>query len=99
MAIIVELAILLFFLLMLHREEGANGQSPIHALVTGSLGAWFWIGAVLVGMVFPLIINFFSALSHKEGGRAPSILSPILILIGGFILRVVIVYAGQVGLG
>ncbi len=98
-AIIVELTILFFFLLMLHRETGPDGHSLTHALVTGSLGAWFWIGAVIVGMILPLIINFFSALSHKESGKAPSILSPILILIGGFILRVVIVYAGQVGLG
>ena len=98
-AIIVELAILFFFVLMLHRETGPDGHTVIHALVTGKLGAWFWIGAVIVGMVLPLIINFFSGVRHKESGRAPSLISPILILIGGFILRVVIVYAGQVGLG
>ncbi len=98
-AIIVELAILLFFILMLRRETGPNGQSPIHALVSGTLGAWFWIGAVIVGMVLPLIINFFSGINHKEKGLAPSLISPILVLIGGFIMRVVIVYAGQVGLG
>jgi len=98
-AIIVELAILLFFILMLRHEVGANGKSLIHALVSGKLGAWFWIGAVIVGMVLPLIINFFSGIKHKEEGLAPSLISPILVLIGGFILRVVIVYAGQIGLG
>jgi len=40
-----------------------------------------------------------SSLKGKHAGKAPSLISPILILIGGFILRVVIVYAGQVGLG
>ena len=98
-AIILELAILLFFLLMLRRETGPSGQSLIHPLVTGSIGAWFWIGAVVVGMVLPLIFNFFSGLRGTESKKLPSVLSPILILIGGFILRVVIVYAGQTGLG
>jgi polysulfide reductase chain C len=98
-AIILELAILFFFVLMLRREIGPDGHSLSHALVSGKLGAWFWIGAVIVGMILPLLINFFSGMKHKEGGKAPSILSPILILVGGFILRVVIVYAGQVGLG
>ncbi len=98
-AIILELAILLFFLLMLRRETGPSGHSLIHPLVTGSIGAWFWIGAVIVGMILPLIFNFVSGLRGTESGKLPSILSPILILIGGFILRVVIVYAGQAGLG
>jgi len=98
-AIILELAILLFFVLMLRRETGPSGHSLVHPLVSGSIGAWFWIGAVIVGMILPLIFNFISGLKGSESGKLPSILSPILILIGGFILRVVIVYAGQTGLG
>jgi len=98
-AIIMELVLLALIILMLRREIGPDGHSLSHALVSGTLGTWFWIGVVIVGLILPLILNFFSSLKGKHAGKAPSLISPILILIGGFILRVVIVYAGQVGLG
>ncbi len=98
-AIITELVLLVLMILMLRMETGPDGHSLSHALVSGKLGTWFWIGAVVVGMILPLILNFLSGLRGKEAGKAPSLISPILILIGGFILRVVIVYAGQAGLG
>ncbi len=98
-AIIMELALLALMILMLRREIGPDGHSLSHALVSGKLGTWFWIGAVIIGMILPLILNFISGLTGKQAGKAPSLISPILILIGGFILRVVIVYAGQAGLG
>ena len=52
----------------------------------------FWTFVVLAGIITPLIIAF----REMNGGRKASFVAPILVLIGGFTLRWIIVFAGQV---
>lgn len=63
----------------------------VKMLISGSYSSLFWVFVVGMGIVIPLIIQF-SAVNEKI--RHTSI-APIMVIIGGLILRLVIVYAGQ----
>ena len=58
-------------------------------LISGTLGLFFWVGVVLCGLLIPLGLEF-SALK----GRAV-LASPALVLLGGLVLRAVVVIGGQ----
>ena len=77
-AILFELVLLAAFLVLLGAAAG-----PI---VSGHLAPLFWGGLVAVGLVIPLALDLF-------GLRLPGVVTATLILVGGFILRYVIVMA------
>lgn len=66
-------------------------QDAVNLLLSGSYAAVFWIFVVLMGIVLPLIIQIL-AVSDKIQ-HTP--IAPIMVILGGLILRFVIVYAGQ----
>ena len=76
-AIVFEILVLGVFLVLL-----GSAAAP---LVTGHLAPLFWIGLVLGGLLVPLVLDL--------GGRrkVPAVVPSVLVLIGGFILRYVIV--------
>ncbi len=55
-------------------------------LVTGQLAPLFWGGLVAVGLVLPLLVDL-------TGLKVPGAIPAALVLVGGFILRYVIVMA------
>ncbi|HEX9118051.1 MAG TPA: NrfD/PsrC family molybdoenzyme membrane anchor subunit [Anaerolineae bacterium] len=66
-------------------------------LLRGPLALMFWLGAVGLGTVLPIAINWFG---NRPGGRtvlAPwlALLMGLLVLLGGALLRISIVQAGQ----
>jgi formate-dependent nitrite reductase membrane component NrfD len=77
-AIMFEILVLAAFLLLL---GGAAGP-----LVSGHLAPLFWGGLVVVGLVVPLLVDL-------AGLRLPGAVPAALVLVGGFILRYVIVMA------
>ena len=81
-SMLVEMLVLALFLFML----GAAAQ-PITA---GHFAPLFWGGLVGGGLIVPLLLNFF-------GGRvrALGVVSAVLVLVGGFILRWVVVMSIQ----
>jgi protein NrfD len=80
-AIGLEVVLLLLVLLPL----GALAR-PI---VTGGYGVLFWVGAVLVGLVVPILLDLGGRRQRRQVVRAT------LILAGGLVLRFVIVMAPQ----
>lgn len=86
----VELATLLLYLLGLatgpavHREAAA-------LLLTGDWAPLFWCGVVFAGLVLPL---FLQAL-ELTGRIAHTAIPALLVLGGGFLLRWILVFAGQ----
>ena len=60
-------------------------------ILTGPFAAVFWVFVIGLGIVIPLIIQFL-AVNHKIHHTA---VAPIMVIIGGLILRFVIVAAGQ----
>ena len=67
-------------------------QQAAGLLLGGPFTALFWVFVVGLGIVFPLIIQLL-AVNHKIQHTA---VAPILVMLGGLLLRFVIVSAGQV---
>ena len=66
-------------------------QNAAHLILTGPYAAVFWVFVVGLGIVIPLIIQLL-AVNHKVQ-HTP--IAPIMVIVGGLILRFVIVSAGQ----
>ncbi|MEE9209687.1 MAG: NrfD/PsrC family molybdoenzyme membrane anchor subunit, partial [Kiloniellales bacterium] len=68
----------------------------------GDLAALFWFGVVLVGLLIPALIELYYVvpkLLYHRGFSAPRIVDIAVsgaVLLGGFLLRYVVVVAGQV---
>jgi formate-dependent nitrite reductase membrane component NrfD len=77
-AIMFEILVLAAFLALL---GGAAGP-----LVSGQMAPLFWGGLVVVGLVIPLLVDLV-------GLKLPGAVPAALVLVGGFILRYVIVMA------
>ena len=54
-------------------------------LLSGHLAPLFWGGLVALGLVIPLLLDLLGGL------RVPAAVPAILVLVGGFVLRYVIV--------
>ena len=85
----IQLVVLVAFVIWL------NSAGEMGPLVSGRQGLLFWIGAVLVGLVIPMVLEF-GALARKVEARGASMLvSPILVMLGGFALRAAVIIGGQ----
>ena len=80
---------MMFIGLMTSSSAGVNAA---HLLLNGSFAAVFWVFVIGVGMIIPLFIQLL-AVNHKIQ-HTP--VAPIMVIVGGLILRFVLVYAGQV---
>ena len=80
---------------------GSGAPEALAVLLKGSYSMLFWLGIVACGLVIPLIVelyNMFSQKLHTGNDFTVPVVASLLILVGGFILRYVILYAGQVTL-
>lgn len=82
------LAALAYVLLFLVSETRRTDVIP---LITGSSGLIWWAGVVGVGMLVPLVIGF------RKAKMSPATVYAALgaLLVGGFLLRFVLVFTGQ----
>lgn len=72
-----------------------QGAASIQSMLTGGFAGMFWIGLVLVGLLMPLLIGA-NALRASEGFQSSVALeyaSECGVLVGGFMLRLLIVLA------
>ncbi len=91
------------FLLFVYLDTAMWGdmgmREAAESILYGSLSYYFWILVVIVGMIIPLILLLGYTLRIKEETRsvvAVSVIAAILILIGSFTLRYVILKAGVI---
>jgi formate-dependent nitrite reductase membrane component NrfD len=77
----------------------ANNHGAMMHLITGditiagfSYSIWFWGVFVAAGLVIPLLLEFLEAAGVHI--RFP-VVAPVMVLIGGLVLRFLIVFAGQ----
>lgn len=82
--LVVELSVVFFYILALTIGYGPYEETS--RLFSGLYGLLFIGGGILVGIVLPILLN----ISGMKGK-----LSPVLVLVGAFLLRYAIVYAGQ----
>ncbi len=79
-ALIVAVVVIAIFLL-------ASGDAA-SALVVGSYALLFWLGVVVIGIVAPVVIDTV--------GKNMAIVTSVLVLLGVFLYRWVVLYGGQV---
>jgi formate-dependent nitrite reductase membrane component NrfD len=77
-----------------------SAKESLNMILGGSYTGWFWIGVVLIGITIPAILEIADAagLVKKAPVKLTLILHfivPVMILVGGYILRWVFVHAGQ----
>lgn len=85
-----ELGTLLLFLLGLVGGSQAHREAA-DLLLTGPWAASFWCGVVLVGILIPLGLQAL----ELSGRIAATAVPALLVLGGGFLLRWILVFAGQ----
>ncbi|MCL2482576.1 MAG: polysulfide reductase NrfD, partial [Propionibacteriaceae bacterium] len=96
----IEMVVVFLFLFF----AGMSHQAPVtfsfHAVVTGPFAASFWIGLVVVGLAVPLVYNLLAhrtSLAAKLHAPGFVLAESLCVLVGGFMLRYLIVFAGSVG--
>jgi formate-dependent nitrite reductase membrane component NrfD len=97
-----EILVIFLFLLFAHLTVGDVKYAVSVVLPGGELAGMFWLWVVLIGLCIPALIELTfvipKLLYHREykAPRAVDIVVPVAILIGGFMLRYVVVVAGQI---
>jgi len=89
--IVVELG--LVALLLINMATGPRLQmEALHHLLGGDYTVLFWGAFVALGLLVPLVLEWFEI---KGRARQLAMLAPVLVLVGGYMLRVVAVNLGQ----
>jgi formate-dependent nitrite reductase membrane component NrfD len=94
-ALVLQLVALALFVVSVRGAGSVGTGRALDGLIGGPYALTFWLGAVIVGAVVPLLIQLSGA--AKRPGTAMVVLASLLVLIGGFITKYVIIAAGQAG--
>lgn len=94
-AIVDIMELIVFILLMVKLSSAAPEAAAL--LMKGDYSLLFWLGVVAFGLVFPLAIELYELASARKNvvNTTLPVMSAVLILVGSFLTRVVILYAGQ----
>jgi formate-dependent nitrite reductase membrane component NrfD len=97
-----ELMAIFLFLMFAQITVGDVKHAVSILLSGGSVAFLFWVGVVFVGLILPGLIELRYTsrrlLYHGQFAAPPrsvELMVPVAVLIGGFVLRLVIVVAGQ----
>ena len=89
---LISVELMLIALLLISLGTGAEQQLVAVQMVTGgtyTVPFWFWF--MLPGLLIPLVLEIF----ERRGLRVFALLTPLLVLYGGFMLRYLTVELGQ----
>ncbi len=92
LALILEAAFLVLFVISVYATGSAGIQQALRQLLAGSDSLVFWL-AVIVGLVIPLVLQFGGVIRKANPGLAA--LVSVLVLVGGFVIKYAIIAAGQ----
>ncbi len=97
-----ELMVIFLFLMYAQLTIGGVKEAVAVILPGGDLAVLFWVGVVLIGLLIPALIELYYVvpkLVYHRGYNAPRIVDIAVsgaVLLGGFLLRYVVLVAGQV---
>ena len=97
-----ELMVVFLFIMYAHLTIGGVQIAISVVLPGGELASLFWIGFVLIGLIIPGLIEMFAVAPRLLFGRkfhstlTMDIVAASAVLIGGFLLRYVVLIAGQI---
>jgi formate-dependent nitrite reductase membrane component NrfD len=92
-ALIVQFGALALFMLTVSMAGSAAITRSLTPVVAGRYAVPFWLGAVVIGIVVPLALQFAGVI--RKTASVMVALASALILVGGFVVKYVIVAAGQ----
>jgi polysulfide reductase chain C len=90
-----ELVVLVGYVIWVASFSAPGAVESLRYMVFSPLGVLFWGGAVLLGLLIPLVL-LFTAIRGKEAIVGSLVTSAALVLLGGFFLRLVMVLSGQI---
>jgi formate-dependent nitrite reductase membrane component NrfD len=96
--ILIELAVLIGYAIWLSASTMAGTGDALRLLTTGTLAAPFWVGVVLLALLIPLWLDLANWGKDMEAKaiRRTIFTSSTCVILGGLVLRAVIVIGGQV---
>ncbi len=86
----VELSILILFLVGMVSSTEVH-QRAADLLLTGPYAASFWVFVIGIGILLPLFLQLLQAMNRIKHTMIPA----LLVVVGGLVLRFVLVFAGQ----
>ncbi|HEV8640299.1 MAG TPA: NrfD/PsrC family molybdoenzyme membrane anchor subunit [Methylomirabilota bacterium] len=92
-ALILELVFLALFVVSVSATGSRGIREALAQLLIGSDAIFFWGGAVGLGLVIPLLLQVGGAIRKATPGMTA--LVSVLVLVGGFLVKYVIIVAGQ----
>ena len=92
-ALILQLAALVLFIVAVQTAGSTGIGQALAQLLSGPYSLTFWLGAVVVGILVPLALQLAGGI--KKAAPAMTALVSALILIGGFLVKYVIIAVGQ----
>ena len=92
-ALVVQAVALVLFIVTVWMSGSTGVTRALTPLLSGEQSLAFWLGAVMVGLVVPLALHFAGGMRRASAGVAA--LVSVLVLVGGFVIKYVLVAAGQ----
>ena len=92
-ALVLQLAALALFIVAVQTSGSTGIAQALRQLLAGPYSFTFWLGAVVVGIVVPLALQLGGGI--KKAAPGMTALASALILIGGLLVKYVIIAAGQ----
>jgi len=89
-ALAIQLLALVLFIVTVSGTGSAGLSKALGQLLSGPYSVTFWLGAVVVGLLAPLALQL---MGKATPGMAA--LVSVLVLVGGFVVKYVIIAAGQ----
>jgi len=89
----VEAALIMLLLAVTAGTTGSGAAAAtksVAALLSGSYALCFWLGLIVVGLVVPFVLEF---LAQKKNSRSAIPFAQVCVMVGGFILRYLIIAA------
>lgn len=85
--------VLVAAMLFIVNTSDAQAHATVMSLLTGQFAFAFWVGFILIGLVIPAIIETYAKVKGKENPQFANVCSEAGVLIGGFLLRYLVVSA------
>ncbi len=100
--LLISFEVLVVFLFIMYAHLTIGGvENAIDVILGGSLTSLFWFGFVVIGLIIPILIEMKYVLprllrqEHYSIPHAVELAACMLVIVGGFMLRYVVVIAGQ----
>jgi formate-dependent nitrite reductase membrane component NrfD len=93
LALVIQIVALVAFVASVQMSGSTAATHALTLLTAGRFAALFWGGAIVIGSLLPLLLGIVDLRRRSVGLTA---VTSLLVLVGGFLVKYVIMAAGQV---